>query len=345
MELHTVGVNGGYTQKDVIEVAKCFTGWTVDRPYAGGGAEFRFDPARHEGGSKTVLGVKIPEGGMQEGLTVLHLLATSPQTAHFVSQKLAVRFVSDNPPPALVDRMAAAFLKTNGTIASVLETMYHSPEFWSPPVYRAKIKTPIEFLTSSLRASGSTVDDPALLVAAADRLGMPVYGMQTPNGYSWQSSDWVSTGALVNRMNFALVLSGSRVRGVHPDWPQLARGVDPNAPTPDTEKQLESAILGQPASPHTRATVLAQFSNPTVQQEAQKNFTLADSREVDEEGNPMPPDPSDTQSSARPRPGRKSPASFVRGPGNLLNLNSDAPESPLDTMAGLLLGSPDFQRR
>ena len=336
MELHTVGVNGGYTQKDVIEVAKCFTGWTVDRPYAGGGAEFHFEPARHEGGSKTVLGVKIPEGGMQEGLTVLHMLATSPKTAHFISQKLAVRFVADNPPPALVNRMAATFLESHGDLKAVLETMYHSPEFWSPAVYRAKVKTPVEFLTSAVRASGVKADDPALLVVAAERLGMPVYGMQTPNGYSWQSSDWVSTGALVNRMNFALVLSGSRIRGMQADWPQLAPGADPAAPTPATEQQLEAAILGQPASQHTRDTVLAQFRNPTVQHEAQQNFALAESREDDT---------MQTDNANMPRPARKSPAAYFRGAGNGLNLNADAPESPLDTMAGLLLGSPDFQRR
>jgi hypothetical protein len=165
MELHTLGVNGGYTQQDVIEVAKCFTGWTIERPYAGGGGrngrygmqdggqpgEFVYMPERHEPGNKTVLGHTIRDGGMNEGLEVLHILATSPATAHFVSQKLAVRFVSDTPPPALVDRMAATFLKTGGDMRAVLTTMFHSPEFWSPEVYRAKVKTPIEFLASALR--------------------------------------------------------------------------------------------------------------------------------------------------------------------------------------------------
>jgi uncharacterized protein (DUF1800 family) len=345
MELHTVGVNGGYTQKDIIEVAKCFTGWTIRRPYAAGEGtgEFYFDASRHEPGPKTVLGVTIPEGGMQEGLTVLHMLATSPKTAHFISQKLAVRFVSDNPPPALVDRMAATFLKTGGDTRAVLETLFHSPEFWSPAVYRAKVKTPIEFLTSALRASDAEVTDPALMVVALDRLGMPVYGMQTPNGYSWQSADWVSTGGLVNRMNFSLLLSGDHVRGTHPHWP--AGLGDPQDPKPATEAQLETLLLGGPVSAHTRDTVLAQFRNPTVQQEAQKGFTL--NADLDEQGKPMAAasdDTSDMAPKSKVAKG-KTAVSYFRSAAGGFSLNADQPESPLDTMAGLLLGSPDFQRR
>lgn len=331
MELHTIGVNGGYTQKDVIEVAKCFTGWTIERgPNAASPGTFRFDPARHEPGSKTVMGVKIPEGGMQEGLTVLHMLATSPQAAHFISNKLAVRFVSDNPPPALVNRMAATFLKTNGDIASVLSTMFHSREFWSPQVYRAKIKTPVEFMVSALRASDAQIDQPELLVQAVQRLGMPIYGMQTPNGYSWQSSDWVSTGGLVDRMNFALVLASDHVRGTEVDWanllhdPAAATAAEPGAAD---EKHLEQIILGEPASQHTRDVVLTQFNTPGMQSEAQKNFNL------------HPP-------AAKPMfgmPGRRPKAMLTQGAS--FTYAASQPETPLDTMAGLLLGSPDFQRR
>jgi hypothetical protein len=189
MELHTLGVGGGYTQADVIQVAKCFTGWTINRPYAGMGhgqpmdmgtpGSFVFMPQRHEGGDKVVLGHTIHEGGMNEGLEVLHILATNPNTAKFISTKLAVRFVSDTPPPALVDKMAATFLKTNGDIKAVLTTMFHAPEFWAPGVYRAKVKTPLEFMVSALRASDATVNNPLQLVQAMDRLGMPIYGMQT----------------------------------------------------------------------------------------------------------------------------------------------------------------------
>ncbi len=324
MELHTLGVNGGYTQKDVIEVAKCFTGWTIDRPYQGGG--FRFEPNRHEGGSKVVLGQTIPEGGMNEGLTVLHILATSPATARFVSTKLAIRFVSDTPSPALIDHMSATFLKSNGDIKAVLTTLFHSPEFNSPEVYRAKLKTPIEFMASALRASDAAVNNPRPLVQAMEQLGMPIYGMQTPNGYSWLAEPWASSNALVSRMNFAVVLSGSRIPGTRTDWSQIV-GEPTTMASPETEHKLENLILGQPAAERTRATVMQQASNPDLQKSAEQSFALQGVNEGD-------PDVSGAVLK-RKRPGKAD--------GGLLN--AAAPETPLDTMAGLLLGSPDFQRR
>jgi uncharacterized protein (DUF1800 family) len=328
MELHTLGVNGGYTQQDVIEVAKCFTGWTIDRPFQGG--EAYFDDMRHEPGTKMVLGHKIKENGQKEGLEVLHILATSPATAHFISQKLAVRFVSDDPPAALVNRMAAAFLKTDGNIKAVLLTMYRSPEFWSPQVYRAKLKTPVEFMASALRASGADVKSPLPLVQAMDRLGMPIYGMLTPQGYSWKSDEWVSSNALISRMNFALVLSSNRMMGVKTDWPTLlgsAEGtaVVPANPDAETEKKLEVALLGEPATDRTRETVLAQFADPTAQQSAEDAF--------------------------KAKPVTQSDGMMAGGGGRFMGTRAGrapqqrGPGSPLDTMAGLLLGSPEFQRR
>lgn len=270
---------------------------------------------------------------MQEGLTVLHMLATSPRTAHFISQKLAVRFVSDTPPPALVDRMAATFLATHGDLKAVLSTMFHSREFWTPAVVRAKVKTPEEFVVSAVRVSGAEVRDPAVLVAALDRLGMPLYGMQTPNGYSWQSEDWVSTGGLVNRMNFALVLSGGRLPGVALDWRKLAGSSDADpvrTPGPQTEQALERAILGQPAAEHTRETVLAQFSNPAVPQEAEKYFALQAAGAADRD-------------EAMQGIGSKFPR--LRGQQAGFTAGAAQPSTPLACMAGLLLGSPDFQKR
>lgn len=360
MELHTLGVanaaNNNYTQQDVIEVAKCFTGWTIDRPYGGGGGggryqsaammddsrqgEFVFDASRHEPGDKMVLGHVIKEGGMKEGLEVLHILATSPATAHFISTKLAQRFVSDNPPPALVDRMAASFLKTNGNIKAVLWTMFQSPEFWSPKVYRAKVKTPIEFLVSALRASDAQVNNPLPLVQAMDRLGMPIYGMQTPNGYSWAADSWVSSNALIARMNFALVLSGGRLPGTRTNWPVLlGDAADPGvttAPTEQTEVQLEGLLLGQQAAPRTRATVLLQFKNPTAQKSAEQNFNA---QPVAEEATGDSDTGAGRAMLLRARLGRRG-----QGGGGFDQL-ANLPETPLDTMAGLLLGSPDFQRR
>jgi hypothetical protein len=354
MELHTLGVNGGYTQQDVIEVAKCFTGWTIERPYAGGGGrngrygmqdngqpgEFVYMPERHEPGNKTVLGHTIREGGMNEGLEVLHILATSPATAHFVSQKLAVRFVSDTPPPALVDRMAATFLKTGGDMKAVLTTMFHSPEFWAPEVYRAKVKTPIEFLASALRASDAEVRNPLPLVQAMERLGMPVYGMQTPNGYSWMASEWVSSNALISRMNFGLVLSSGRLPGTQTNWPLLlGDSADTSvrtSPTPATETQLESLLLGQPAAARTRQTVLEQFSNPTAQQQAEQSFNAP--RADAANGQPGGDMAGGGDTGLFTRVGGR------RGGGGQ-GFQTNQPGTPLDTMAGLLLGSPDFQRR
>ena len=339
MELHTLGVNGGYTQQDVIEVSKCFTGWTLDKPYQGGGGA-SYDEMRHEPGTKMVLGHKIKEDGQKEGLEVLHILATSPATAHFISQKLAVRFVSDDPPAALVNRMAAAFLKTDGNIKAVLLTMYRSPEFWSPQVYRAKLKTPVEFMASALRASGADVKSPLPLVQAMDRLGMPIYGMLTPQGYSWKADEWVSSNALISRMNFALVLSSNRVNGVKTDWPTLLGASDGVTVSPDvgTENKLEMALLGEPASDKTRSTVLAQFDDPTAQQSAEAAFKA---KPVTQSDGMMGFTPA---SKLAGDPGAGGGRFMQTRPGRAPQQQA-GPGSPLDTMAGLLLGSPEFQRR
>jgi uncharacterized protein (DUF1800 family) len=311
MELHTLGVNGGYTQTDVTEVAKVFTGWTITPPPQG--AEFQFDERRHEPGTKKVLGETIRENGMNEGLQVLHMLATSPATARFISTKLAVRFVSDDPPQSLVDRMTQAFLASGGDIKAVLRAMFEAPEFWTPAVERAKVKTPIEFVVSAVRASGANVNNPLPLVNALDKLGMPLYGMQTPNGYSWKSDSWVSTGALVSRMNFALVLASDRLPGVVTDWSKLTTD---SPQVTAKERKLEAALLGFPLSEKIRTQVLAEADDPTVSSQAAREF----------EG-----------------------ARGFGGGGAALAAFNRREAGPTDTqaavMAGLLLGSPEFQRR
>jgi len=189
MELHTLGVNGGYTQADITQVARVFTGWTVDRPQRGG--EFKFDENRHEPGTKKILGKKIKDHGEQEGRELLHMLATRPATAHFLARKLAVRFVGDDPPQALVDRMAKSYLSSGGDISAVLNTLFHSPELWATGAFRAKVKTPIEFVVSAARASNAKTDNLQPLVNALREMGMPLYGSVPPTGYNWQSSTWV----------------------------------------------------------------------------------------------------------------------------------------------------------
>ncbi len=328
MELHTLGVNGGYTQADVTQVAKVFTGWTVDQPYRG--AEYKFEERRHEPGTKVVLGTKISESGEAEGLQVLHMLATSPATAKFISTKLAVRFVSDTPPPALVDRMANAFLASDGDIKTVLRTMFEAPEFWSPEVYRTKVKTPEEFVVSAVRASGAEVRNALPLVQSLEKLGMPLYGMQTPNGYSWMAEPWVSTGALVGRMNFALALSSNRLPGVQTDWTGLlakqgrpaelvVADVSPDAGAAAKEKQLEMLLLEQAVSEKTRTTALEQLRDTTVQQQAEKSFPI--------------------------RPTEQEPMAAVLNAGMPVQPAGAPMDREAAVIAGLLLGSPEFQRR
>jgi len=302
----------------------------VDTATPGG---FVFQQNRHDTGTKQVLGQTIQSGGENEGLQVLHMLATSPATAKFISHKLAVRFVSDDPPQALVNRMAATFLKTDGDIKAVLRTMFDAPEFWSPKVYRAKVKTPIEFMVSALRASDATVNNALPLVQAMDRLGMPLYGMQTPNGYSWVSEPWVSTTALVSRMNFALVLSGGRLPGTRTNWPGLLgdSAAASTVPSLKTEQQLEMLLLGQPAADRTTTAVMEQADRPGQLQEAQKNLALG---------------PGETGPNLmNVKVSGKRPYANAGGQSMTDMASSSMNEGPVTTMAGLLLGSPEFQRR
>jgi uncharacterized protein (DUF1800 family) len=303
LELHTLSVNGGYSQRDVTEVAKVFTGWTIDKPAEGGG--FKFDPRMHEPGPKFVLGHRIKFKGEGEGLELLHRLATSPQTAHFISLKLAQRFVADDPPPALVDRMAKTFLKKKGDIREVLETLFHSPEFWDDGAYRAKVKTPLEFVASAVRAIGAEVEDAQPLVQQLNRMGMPLYGAQPPTGYSMKAETWVSSSALLNRMNFALALTSGKIKGVKVDSAQLEGSSA--SPPPDSDatlSALEANLVVGGVSKQTHDSIAAQI-------EAAKG-------------------------GGQHKPGDKAGAGK---PGA-------APRPPdVSTIAGLLLGSPEFQRR
>ena len=289
MELHTLGVNGGYTQTDVTEVARVLTGWTIDQPQQGGG--FKFEDRMHEPGAKIVLGHKIKQHGEKEGMEVLRILARQPSTAHFVCAKLAMRFVSDDPPPALVDRMAETFRKKNGEIREVLQTMFGSPEFWSEDTYRAKVKTPLEFVVSAVRATGADVTDALPLARQLNTLGMPLYGMQPPTGYSMKSDAWVNSSALLGRMNFSIALMSGKIKGVKVDSERLLSN------SPDSGRSLamlESSLLAGDVSQQTHDAIKKQLENQ------------------------------------QPSP-RK----------------ADKPTSAsnVSTITGLLLGSPEFQRR
>ncbi len=303
LELHTLSVNGGYSQRDVTEVAKVFTGWTIDKPAEGG--SFKFDPRTHEPGAKYVLGHKIKPKGEGEGLEVLHRLATSPQTAHFISLKLAQRFVADDPPSALVDRMAQTFLKKKGDIREVLSTLFHSPEFWDDASYRNKMKTPLEFVASAVRATGAEIDDAQPLARQLNNMGMPLYSAQPPTGYSMKAETWVSSSALLNRMNFALSLTSGKIKGVKVDASQMvasnASALNASASNaalstaPDFDvalSALESSLIPSGISKQTHDSIAAQVTGEK-------------------------------------KPTRKQP---VKPP-------------DVNAIAGLLLGSPEFQRR
>jgi uncharacterized protein (DUF1800 family) len=292
LELHTLSVNGGYSQRDVTEVAKVFTGWTIDKAFDG--MSFRYDPYMHEPGPKFVLGHRIKPKGEDEGREVLHMLATSPQTAHFISLKLAQRFVSDDPPPALVDRMAKTFQKKKGDVREVLSTLFHSPEFWADGTYRAKVKTPLEFVASAVRATGASVDDALPLVRQLNNMGMPLYGAQQPTGYSMKAETWVSSAALLNRMNFALALTSGKVRGVKVDALQLAGGPTPPPDATAKLSAMEAKLLESNVSKQTHDSIVTQIA-PSKSEDQKKP------------AQPKPPD--------------------------------------VNMMAGLLLGSPEFQRR
>ena len=213
MELHTLGVNGGYTQRDVTEVARCFTGWTIQDPRRGGG--FFYNDNLHDKGEKVVLDHVIPAGGgIEDGEKVLDILAAHPSTAKFISTELAQRFVADNPPQALIDRMSKTFLDSGGDIRQVMKTLLESKEFWSQGAYRAKVKTPFEMVASSVRAIDAKVTDAWALANQVGTLGEPLYRKQEPTGYSNLNSDWVNSAALLGRMNFAVQLTQNRVPGV-----------------------------------------------------------------------------------------------------------------------------------
>ena len=263
MELHTLGVDGGYTQKDVTEVARCFTGWTIERPRQN--PEFKFDERLHDPDPKFVLGKKIHAGGMKDGEEVIDLLVRNPSTAKFISTKLARRFVSDNPPPELVARMAHTFQESDGDIKAVMRTMIYSSEFWSREAYRAKIKTPFELVVSTARALGTDVDMPLPLVGWVGRIGEPLYQCQPPTGYADKADTWVNTGALLNRLNFSLALAGNRMRGSRTDVGSLL-GVEATA---DAKAALERAVqvfLSGQAAPTTVETLEKQLDNPQVVQ-------------------------------------------------------------------------------
>lgn len=261
MELHTVGVDTGYTQQDVIEMARCLTGWTVRAPRRD--PDFVFKPEFHAEGRKVVMGHTFDYGGEKDGEEALKMLANDPHTAKFISTELARRFVSDNPLPALVDRMTREYEATGGDIRSVLRAMIYSPEFWSKDTYRAKVKTPFELVASTARALNADVTISLPLTQWVGRMGEPLFLCQPPTGYSDKAATWVNTGALLNRLNFALTFSSGRLAGTSVDLSPMF-GEDASK---DPEMALSRSIdlfLGGQVDTQTRQTLESRLQDPQI---------------------------------------------------------------------------------
>ena len=270
LELHTLGVNGGYTQKDVIAVARCFTGWTIRQPNQD--PEFVYASFMHDDGEKVVLGHKIAAGGGEsDGLQVIDILAHHPSTARFISTKLARRFVADDPPPALIEAMVRTFAKTDGDLRAVLQTMFTSREFYSEGAWQSKVKSPVETVVSAVRAlDGDTFDTFTLVQDVAD-MGEPLYSKEPPTGYKDTADTWLSTANVMARIRFAEVLVNNKLPGVKVDLsrlagkdrPEIARELLGRDASPQTVSAIDAGLEGKQAGPETIATLL--LSSPEFQ--------------------------------------------------------------------------------
>ncbi|HEY7553643.1 MAG TPA: DUF1800 domain-containing protein [Candidatus Binatia bacterium] len=257
MELHTLGVDGGYMQKDVHEVARCFTGWTIRRPRGDG--EFVFDSRIHDNGEKVVLGERIPAGGgMDDGLRVVEILARHPSTAHFIAAKLARRFVADDPPSTIVNRAAETFRQSDGDIATVLRTIISAPEFCAPAAYKAKVKKPLEFVASALRATGAETQITPQLLRYLGRMGEPLFLAQPPTGYPDAGTSWISPDMLLTRMNFAADLVSNRIPGARVSPEQLSEAHSiARLIAPEGLSEATRAALGSAAGSQALALLMA----------------------------------------------------------------------------------------
>jgi uncharacterized protein (DUF1800 family) len=281
-------------------VSRCFTGWSIHNPERGG--QFQFDARLHDNGEKMVLGVKIPVGGgMDDGLKVLDMLSKSPATAHFISKELAMRFVSDNPPAPLVDRMAQTFLSTDGDLREVMRSMVSSPEFWAPENFHAKVKTPLEMMASSLRVTNADVDYTFLLAQQLNVMGQPLYRKVEPTGYSLKNADWLNSAALLGRMNFSLALVSNRIPGIKVDLAPYQSAADAN--------DVAHALFMTDLSPNARKAIQMGVDNPEILQQVNQRAEMGRGRRGMDGG-----------------------------------FNAVAPDKTA-LLAGLTLGSPDFQRR
>jgi hypothetical protein len=345
LELHTLGVDGGYTQQDVINVARAFTGWTIKPPAQGGG--FIFRPMVHDAGEKVVLGHKLAAGrGEEDAEDVLDILAKSPATAHFISYKLARRFVSDSPSKALVDHAAQVYLKTDGDIREVMRAIVTSPEFFSQQAFRTKVKSPFEVVVSAMRAMNATPDSTPRTAQVIAYLGEPIFGHQAPNGWPETGESWMNTGAILNRINFGMAAAAGRLPGA--DIRALpALDTIRSAPRDKQVDAVVATILNGMVSPDTRA-VLVSGEHPMLAgsgnagggrgEAGGANIAAVDSGDADMSGDQMADAANGRVARGKQNGGGKKAPLQGRGLGNIPQLTG------LTQIVGLALGSPEFQR-
>jgi len=348
MELHTLGVDGGYTQKDVIEVARALTGWSIrpprqlliqaqdprvrrfaERAPRNGAGEFVFRPEVHDAETKVVLGHTLKSGrGIDDGEEVLDILARHPSTARFIARKLAVRFVSDQPPQALVDRAAATYMRTDGDIREVVRTIVTSPEFFSRAAFRAKVKSPFEVVVSTMRALDAPPDPTPRTAQLVSRLGQPIFGHQAPNGWPETSEPWMNTGAILNRINFGMAAAADRVPGASLDrWPDATRLRA--APRAEQVDGVIASLLGGHASRETREILTSGVHPMVAKAAADSSVSMLTSADSGSDPAMLDDDP----------PARRRQRMGAQGFGTIPELTG------LAQVVGLALGSPEFQRR
>jgi uncharacterized protein (DUF1800 family) len=361
LELHTLGVDGGYTQSDVVEVARALTGWTIlpegerrerlrerinRNPVLGGELgfvierDFFFNADWHDAGPKRILGRRFPEdGGIEEGESVLRMLAWHPSTARHIAYKLAVRFVSDTPPESFVGNLAGVFDFSDGDFQDVLWAIVQSPEFWSPDARRAKIKSPFELAASSIRGLDADLTRPGRLVQWIDKMGQPLYRYQAPTGFPDRAEMWVNAGALLHRMNFGLSLAAGKVQGVRVDLVALQNGREPESPDAAL-RSYASILLPERDLEETVRVLTPLVGDPDV---------AAQVRERSDEAKRSSPQGGDTMGGEMttiddtqitdPFAGIDDPPEKHPAAGG-----TDAAMT-LKQIVGLILGSPEFQRR
>lgn len=363
MELHTLGVDGGYSQQDVTQAARVLTGWTIapmNDGYSDGmkkimenssrekllsagyvfDGDFMFVPNRHDKGEKTVLDKYFPEGGgYEEGVTLLNMLANHPSTAKFISRKLAVRFVSDNPPQSLIDKMAKTFREKKGNLREVMITMVTAPEFWNKEALREKTKSPFELAMSAVRSLDAEITQPYQLFTWINKMGQKIYYYQAPTGFPDRAAYWINTGSLLNRMNFGLAIASQRIPGVKFNIQALNQNREPESA--EAALYTYSKIMMPERNIHETVKRLKPMVNDPelvkkVEAAANKNQVRTENMMMNEEAS-LGEDMMGMQTMKE--------KNQVKSTQPKANIQANAGSNMLAQVVGVIIGSPEFQRK